>query len=470
MNAITQLPSALIDEAASTYEELLQEKTAISIFGLGYVGAVSIGCLSSLGHRVVGVDLAEDKIAAIQNGTSPMLEANLDQLLTQGVDMGIITAGSNGHRAVLETDITFVSVGTPTAEDGSCDLSFVRSVSRTIGEALREKDEYHLIVMRCSVPPGTTLKVMQPEIEQASGKKLGPDFGLCFNPEFLREGTAVADFFTPTKTVIGANDERAGEMLAEVYRAVEEEILFCSIDAAEMVKYVDNTWHATKVTFANEVGRLCKALGTDSHEVMDIFVKDRYLNLSSYYLKPGFAFGGSCLPKEVRAMEHLADELNISLPLMENLNRSNEEHVEEAFRMIVESKAQRIGFLGITFKGNTDDLRESPTLELIAMCQSAGLEVVLHDENLRLDASLSQHYGYMKHARPHLRRVVQDLPNIARKSIGEVTEEAELVVISHNKDPYRGAAYERLEETKVLDLVRMSQELPAHKNYQGIGW
>ncbi len=269
------------------------EKPAISVVGLGYVGAVSMACLSHLGFRMVGVDIAANKVDLINSGRSPIVENRLEDLLGEGVEGGLIAATDNLVTAVLQTDVTMISVGTPTANDGSCDLTFVRKASQEIGQAIAMKSSYHAVVLRCSVPPGTTLDVVAPEIEKASGKKLGPDFGVCFNPEFLREGVAVADFFAPPKTVVGASDDRAASTVSGIYEAVDKRVIFTSIAAAEMVKYVDNVWHATKVAFGNEVGRICKALDIDSHDVMDIFVQDKKLNLSPYYLKPGFAFGGS---------------------------------------------------------------------------------------------------------------------------------------------------------------------------------
>ena len=445
-------------------------KAAISVFGLGYVGAVSIACMASQGHRMVGVDVDATKIGQIARGESPIVEDRLGELLAAGVANGLIDATADARAAVLSTDMSFVSVGTPTAADGGCDMTHVRAVSRAIGAALAEKDTYHLVVMRCSVPPGTTLDVMVPELEAASGKALGRDFGIAFNPEFLREGTAVKDFFAPTKTVIGANDQQAAEMLAEVYRSVEDEILFTTIPAAEMVKYVDNTWHATKVAFANEVGRLSKSYGVDSHDVMDIFVRDRHLNLSPYYLKPGFAFGGSCLPKEVRAMDHLAQVKGLALPLIQSLTATNDEHIASALRMILESGAETVGFLGVTFKPGTDDLRESPTLELIGACLEHGLTVKLYDANLRIDGSLDGHYAYMRHARPHLRAVIEGLGDLAQGSAADAVAGTETVVVSHSNQTFRDAVEQRPEGVAVIDLCRLFKEVPADTAYHGIGW
>ncbi len=361
-----------------------QAKPAISVIGLGYVGAVSMACLSHLGFRMVGVDVSREKVESIKEGRSPIVEERLGDLLNEGVKAGLIDATQNLVAAVLDTDVTFLSVGTPTSKDGGCDFTFVRQASRAIGQAIGMKSNYHVVVLRCSVPPGTTLDVVVPEIETASGKKLGKDFGVCFNPEFLREGVAVADFFAPPKTVVGASDKRAEQTVTAIYGAVDKNVIYTSIDTAEMVKYVDNVWHATKVSFGNEVGRLCKKLGIDSHDVMNIFVKDLKLNLSPYYLKPGFAFGGSCLPKEVRAVSHIAHELGVKVPLMDSLMVTNTAHIAEAIELLKPFSGKRIGFLGVTFKPGTDDLRESPTLDVMSAMLTSGETIRAYDFKLEL--------------------------------------------------------------------------------------
>lgn len=336
---------------------IVEPRVAISVVGLGYVGAVSTGCLAGLGHRVVGVDIDPVKTGAIREGRAPLHEEGLEALLQDALAQGLVDATDDLASAVADTDMTFVSVGTPTAPDGGCDFGPILAAARGIGEGLRRKGRYHVVVMRCSVPPGSTMGVMVPAIEAASGLRHGEDFGICFNPEFLREGVAIADFHAPPKTVIGATDARAANMLARIYDRIDDKIITTTIEVAEMVKYVDNVWHATKVTFANEIGRLCKPLEVDSHAVMDIFVQDTKLNLSPYYLKPGFAYGGSCLPKEVRAVTHMAESLGVDLPLIANLDRSNKVQVEEALRMIRATGARRVAVLGLAFKPGTDDLR-----------------------------------------------------------------------------------------------------------------
>ncbi len=445
-------------------------RPAISVIGLGYVGAVSMACLSHLGFEMVGVDVDPTKVEAIQAGKSPIVERDLERLLGQGRRNHLISATTNLPAAVLTTEVTFISVGTPTAEDGSADLTYVRQAARAIGRAIAMKVGFHVVVLRCSVPPGTTLEVVAPEIEAASGKRLGEGFGLCFNPEFLREGVAVADFFEPPKTVVGANDPKSEAIVSEIYGAIDDNIIFTSIAAAEMVKYVDNVWHATKVTFANEIGRLCKSLGIDSHEVMNIFVRDTKLNLSPYYLKPGFAYGGSCLPKEVRAVAHLAAEREVEVPLIASLARSNREQVREAHRRIRALSPERVGFLGLTFKPGTDDIRESPTLELMAMLEADGIALEAYDPNLRPGPNLDSQIAYVRHAAPHLERLMARAGEFMTDDLEALVQSCDCLVVSHATDAFRKAVAGRPAGVHVLDLARLYDVPPEDAHYDGIAW
>lgn len=446
------------------------EKPSISVVGLGYVGAVSMACLSHLGFRMVGVDVSREKVNAIRAGESPIVEERLGDLLADGVKANRIDATQNLVAAVIDTDVTFLSVGTPTSKDGGCDFTYVRQASRAIGQAIGMKSSYHVVVLRCSVPPGTTLDVVVPEIEQASGKKLGPDFGVCFNPEFLREGVAVADFFAPPKTVVGASDKRAEDTVVAIYEAVDKKVIFTSIESAEMVKYVDNVWHATKVAFGNEVGRLCKKLSIDSHDVMNIFVQDLKLNLSPYYLKPGFAFGGSCLPKEVRAVSHIASHLGVDVPLIDSLMVTNRRHVAEAISMLAPFAGKRIGFLGVTFKPNTDDMRESPTLDVMAAMLDQGETIQAFDPNLNFGPLLQHQIDYVRHAVPAQAALMDNLQGITVKSADELMQSCDVVVVSHATEDFRRAVKARPQAVHVIDLARLFKELPVDKNYQGIAW
>ncbi|WP_300020082.1 nucleotide sugar dehydrogenase [uncultured Roseobacter sp.] len=448
---------------------LVDEKPAISVIGLGYVGAVSTACLSSLGHRVIGVDIDPVKVGAIAAGQSPIHERDLDRLLDDGVRAGLVSATDDLEQAVVETDVTFVSVGTPTAADGGCDHSYIDAAARAIGAGLKRKQEFHVVVMRCSIPPGVTMGFMAPIIEEVSGLRVGVDFGVCFNPEFLREGVAVDDFYAPPKTVIGANDDRSARILARIYEAVDETPVVTSVETAEMVKYVDNVWHATKVCFANEVGRLCKPLGVDSHDVMNIFVQDTKLNLSPYYLKPGFAYGGSCLPKEVRAVAHIAQTQGVDLPMIRSLDQSNKSHIDSALEMVRDTGAKTVGVLGLAFKPGTDDLRESPILEVIAALNAEGVEVVVHDPAITPDTPLAGQLAYVRHGSPGLQALAKDLPGMMRADLADVTNAADALIVTHANPAYRAAVL-AAGDTPVIDVVRVAQTTPASPAYRGIGW
>ncbi|MEQ1714614.1 MAG: nucleotide sugar dehydrogenase [Hyphomicrobium sp.] len=459
-------------ERAGFQSELpgVAEKPAISVIGLGYVGAVSMACLSHLGFRMVGVDVAREKVEAIKAGKSPIVEERLGELLDAGARAGMIDATQNLVAAVLDTDVTFLSVGTPTSKDGGCDFTFVRQASRAIGQAIALKSSYHVVVLRCSVPPGTTLDVVVPEIETASGKKLGEHFGVCFNPEFLREGVAVADFFAPPKTVVGASDKRAEATVTAIYGAIDKNVIFTSIESAEMVKYVDNVWHATKVAFGNEVGRLCKKLGIDSHDVMNIFVKDLKLNLSPYYLKPGFAFGGSCLPKEVRAVSHIAHALGVEVPLVDSLMVTNKSHIQQAINLLEPFAGKRIGFLGVTFKPGTDDLRESPTLEVMAEMLAGGATITAYDPNIHFGPLLQGQIDYVRHAVPAQAKLMDELEAMTVASGLELVDTCDVVVVSHATEEFRTVVKNRRTGVHVLDLARLFKVLPDDDTYQGIAW
>ncbi len=467
MNALAQ---KFEFEYSTALPEIDFNKPAISVVGLGYVGAVSTACLSQLGHRVVGVDIDAIKVQQIEEGTSPIHEKDLAEYLSDGVENNLISATTDLVGAVIDTSVTFLSVGTPTSKDGGCDYRYIISAAQAIGEGLRQKNSYHVIVMRCSIPPGATLDVMVPEIEKASGLKMGEDFGICFNPEFLREGTAIEDFYAPPKTVIGANDERAAKIVADIYNPVDDKIIMTTIEVAEMVKYVDNVWHATKVSFANEIGRICKPLEIDSHKVMDIFVQDTKLNLSPYYLKPGFAFGGSCLPKEVRAVAHLADRLDVRTPLIRSLAATNMLQVETATEMVRNSGHKRIGFLGLAFKAGTDDLRESPILEVINSLVQEDYQVSAYDPAIRPNTRIENQFTYVENVCPHLKPTVNALPDMMRQYGHEVIEQSDIIVVTQNTPEIQKLVASAFGRVEVIDLVRVFKEQPMFQGYHGIGW
>lgn len=455
MNAIEKKVQKRKAHELSEMMDAHKVKAALSIFGLGYVGAVSSACFADLGHKVIGVDPDQDKINTINAGRSPIVEEGLGDLLTKGVENGLLRADTDPQDAVLNSDISFVCVGTPSTPEGGCDLTYLKGVSAEIGAALRKKNAYHVVVFRSTVPPGTTEKVLRPIIERESGKRAGKDFGLGFHPEFLRESTAIADFHEPPKTVIGTGDELSAKAIAHLYDGVDDNIIHTSIEVAEMVKYTDNTWHALKVSFANEIGKLGQALGVDSHAVMDVFCRDTKLNISPYYMKPGFAFGGSCLPKDVRGINHLAEENGIKMPVIGSIIESNTAQIEHAARMIMEMGQGRVGFLGLTFKANTDDLRESPVLELLSIIHRLGRDVSIFDPHLDLDAAVRHHLLHSRHAGDEAEKLMADLPKMVRTSAASVLGSCDTIVVSHNTPMFRQAVLHRRPEQNVIDLVRV---------------
>jgi GDP-mannose 6-dehydrogenase len=442
-------------------------KQHISIIGLGYVGAVTAGCLADLGHHVIGMDVDASKCARIANGQSPMQEKGLDALLTQGVAQDLIETTDEISDAIARTDVTFISVGTPTSPDGGCDLSFIEEVADSIGRCIAVKPSFHIIVLRSSVPPRTTLDVVAARVAAASGKTLGQDFGVAFVPEFLREGVAIEDFQKPSKTVIGASDAQTAEIVATLFYPVDSNPINTSIETAELVKYADNVWHATKVSFANEIGRLAKALGIDGSAVMDVFCQDTKLNLSPYYLKPGFAYGGSCLPKEVRAVAHLAAREGVSLPVVESLAKSNAAQVDAAIQMVRNTGARRVGILGVAFKRDTNDLRESPTLDLMAALRAEGIELVIHDACLT-DDNIEESVAHALSGKSECADFARQIPQMRMQDIGNLIAEADAVFVTQDLPIYR--QHLRDCDKPVIDAARLFWPSEAPAQYEGLGW
>ncbi|HEX5126481.1 MAG TPA: UDP-glucose/GDP-mannose dehydrogenase family protein, partial [Rhodocyclaceae bacterium] len=350
----------------------------ISIFGMGYVGVVAAGCLADDGHTVIGVDPNQTKVDLINSGVSPIVEKDIGDMVAKHVATGQLRASVDVREAVFASEISLMCVGTPSQLNGSLDLHYVRNVCEQIGAAIRDKAEFHVVVARSTMLPGTMRDVVIPILEESSGKTAGKDFGVCNNPEFLREGTAVYDYRNPPKTVIGETDARSGDLLAALYAGLDAPLVRTEVETAEMVKYADNVWHATKVAFANEIGNICKGVGIDSHKVMEIFCKDTKLSLSPYYMTPGFAFGGSCLPKDVRALTYKARSLDIEAPLLNALLPSNELQIERGLKMVTDKGSKKVGILGFSFKAGTDDLRESPLVEVIERLLGKGYELRLY--------------------------------------------------------------------------------------------
>ena len=397
----------------------------ISIFGLGYVGAVTSACLASRGHRIIGVDPNASKVEHIQAGMSPIVEAGVQEMIEAAKNAGLISATGDATAAVMSSDISFISVGTPSQRNGKLDLSYVRKVCTDIGHSLRQKDSFHWIVLRSTVLPGTTESVITPALETASGKKVGRDFLVCFNPEFLREGTAVADFFNPPFTVIGTDDPILAAPIHELYSFLSAQMWETSIQAAEMIKYSCNAFHALKVAFANEMGSISRAFGVDPKIVSDIFKSDTRLNISTAYLSPGFAFGGSCLPKDLKALTYRARELDLKLPLLESILPSNAEHVDRAAEAILALGMRKVGVLGLSFKPGTDDLRESSIVHLVKRLIAEGCQVQIWDKNVSLGQLIGSNRQFINDSIPHIGMLLRD-------DIQDVMAHAEVLVAATN--------------------------------------
>lgn len=434
----------------------------ISIFGLGYVGTVSAGCLATDGHSVIGVDPNKTKVNLINQGISPIVEKDIGEMIAASVKSGLLRATSDVQDAVLNSEISLVCVGTPSQLNGNLDLSHVRKVCEQIGAAIKEKSAFHVVVARSTMLPGSMRSVLIPALESYSGKKAGIDFGVCNNPEFLRESTAVFDYYNPPKTVIGESDTKAGELLMQLYAKMTAPLIRTDVETAEMVKYADNTWHAVKVAFANEIGNLCKAEGIDGHKVMEIFCQDTKLNLSPYYMKPGFAFGGSCLPKDVRALMYKGKSLDIDLPLINAILPSNQRQIEKGIKMIVDKGNRKIGILGFSFKAGTDDLRESPLVEVIEYLLGKGYELKLYDKNVSLAALTGANQDYILNHIPHISRLMAS-------SMEEVLDFAETIVIGNGAAEFRTVPDGLKAGQVVVDLVRIVPNLSG-EHYDGICW
>jgi GDP-mannose 6-dehydrogenase len=436
----------------------------VSVLGLGYVGSVSAACLADDGHDVVGVDVAPAKADALNEGRSPIVEKGLDELIRANRANGRLRATTSPSEAVRDTDLSLICVGTPSRKNGSLDLTYLERVAEQIGAALRDKDDYHVVVVRSTVLPGTAHDVVIPALERTSGKNYGIGFGVTVNPEFLREGTAINDFRHPPMTLVGHNYRSDAEPTQALYAKVEAPTVTTTIRTAEMIKYASNTWHALKVTFANEVGNLCKRLGIDSHEVMDIFCRDQKLNLSSYYMKPGFAFGGSCLPKDVRAMQYRAKEVDLEMPVVQSILRSNELQIQHAIDEIVETGSKRVGLLGFSFKAGTDDLRESPIVILAEALLGKGFSLCIYDKNVSIARLVGANKDYINRQIPHLSSLLCD-------TIDAVLEKSDVIVVGNAAPEFAEALTRTRSSQTVFDLVRVATPRDSIRaEYRGICW
>src|SRR6476646_2373188 len=436
----------------------------VSVFGLGYVGSVSAACFAEDGHTVVGVDIAPAKVASLNEGRSPIVEKGLDELIARNTANGRLRATTSTPDAIRDTEISLICVGTPSRKNGSLDLAYLERVAEQIGEALKDKDDYHVVVVRSTVLPGTTHDVVIPALERTSGKKYGTGFGVTVNPEFLREGTAIHDFRNPPLTLVGHNYKSDAEPTQGLYASVDAPMVTTTIRTAEMIKYASNTWHALKVTFANEVGNLCKRLDIDSHEVMDIFCRDEKLNLSSYYMKPGFAFGGSCLPKDVRAMQYRAKEVDLEMPVIQAILGSNQLQIQHAIDEIVDTGKKRVGLLGFSFKAGTDDLRESPIVILAEALLGKGFSLCIYDKNVSLARLVGANKDYINTQIPHL-------SSLLTESIDEVLDKSDVIVVGNLAPEFADALMRTRPDQIVLDLVRVPVFTGlVRADYRGICW
>lgn len=434
----------------------------VSIFGLGYVGAVSAACLAKLGHTVIGVDVGQVKVDIINQGHSPIIEKDIDALVKQAVQADKLSATVNLNEAINNTELSIVCVGTPSQLNGNLDLKYIRRVCEGIGLALKKKAARHVVVIRSTILPGTMRNVIIPTLEEFSSKQAGQGFGVCNNPEFMREGTAVSDFFNPPKTVIGETDAISGDALLSLYEGLEAPVIRTDLETAEMVKYVDNTWHALKIGFANEVGNICKNLDIDSHKVLDIFCQDTKLNISCSYLKPGFAFGGSCLPKDLRALTYKARRLDLNLPILNAILPSNEQQTEKGFKMVMAKGNRKIGVLGFSFKAGTDDLRESPMVEIIERLLGKGYDIRIYDKNVKLASLVGANRDYILNHIPHISKLMTE-------SIDDLLAHAETIIIGNN-DPEFNTIFQKMKPNQtIIDFVRITDEID-RSMYEGICW
>jgi GDP-mannose 6-dehydrogenase len=438
---------------------------SISVFGLGYVGSVSAACLARAGHRVIGVDVNSDKVEMLASGRSPILEPRMRELVAEDHQASRLHATTDGIAAVRDSDISFVCVGTPSLRSGKLDLSHIEHVTHEIGTALKKKKSHHVIVLRSTVLPSTTESVVIPILQKASGCRAGADFTVCYNPEFMREGSAVADFLEPPYTILGAQSPEHLTLLRTIYENTPGPRFETDIPVAEMVKYASNVFHAVKVGFANEMGTLCKHLGVDTEIVARVFAADTKLNVSSAYLSPGFAFGGSCLPKDLRALAYRAHELDLRLPLLKALMPSNAEHLNRAVDAVLQTNKKKVSLLGLSFKAGTDDLRESPQVQLVKRLLGEGCQVRIWDEDVSLGQLAGSNRQYIDEVIPHI-------GSLLSTDLEQVVRSAEVVIIG-NRSAKRQELSQYLNPGQtVLDLVNLERshrpDQPAA--YQGICW
>ncbi len=433
----------------------------ISIFGLGYVGCVGAACLAKLGHQVIGVDVNQNKVDLMNAGKPTIIEEGIAELCKEAHDKGLMSATTVAAEAVMKTDISFIVVGTPSSKEGHLNLSYIYNVAGRIGKALKEKDGFHIVAIRSTVLPGTNKKVGE-ILEQESGKKRGKHFTVVSNPEFLREGTSVEDYFNPPLTLVGTDSEYAEKVFAELYKDINAEFICTDIKVAEIMKYVNNTYHALKIVFGNEVGNICKELDIDSHKVMEIFCKDRQLNISPYYFKPGFAYGGSCLPKDMKALKTLAHDLYVDVPVIESIYQSNENQKRKAVRAIMDKGKRNIGILGLSFKAGTDDLRCSPIVDVVESLLGKGYAIRIYDRNVKVSELTGTNKDFITAKIPHLQHFVTD-------DLDSVCNNSDVLVVT-NKEKDFNYVLDRYPGKIIVDLVRQWKDVDYDGVYDGLSW
>jgi GDP-mannose 6-dehydrogenase len=443
----------------------LPRHATITVIGLGYVGCVSAACFASRGHSVIGVDVDPIKLDLLKSGKAPVVEEQIAELTAGAVASGALTVTHDAVAAVLASEVSLVCVGTPSSPSGGLSTAFLERVSEQIGAALSNKEGWHVVAYRSTMLPGTCESLLIPLLERASGKRAGVDFGVCVNPEFLREGSSVRDFLNPPKTVVGQSDDRSGTDVLNLYHGLPGPSFRVPIAIAEITKYVDNSFHALKVSYANEIGAFCSSLGLDSHAVMDIFLADTKLNISPAYLRPGFAFGGSCLPKDVRALVHAARRQDLELPVLANVLASNEAHLRRVVDLAISLGRRRVGIFGLSFKQGTDDLRESPTVELAERLIGKGYDIKIFDSSVALSRLMGANRAYIEERLPHIGQLLTG-------NVKEVLEHGEVFIVG-SKEPSIVAAIDQIGNSQpIIDLVRLPDAARRREaaNYHGIGW
>lgn len=433
----------------------------ISIFGLGYVGCVSLGCLAKNGHQLIGVDVSQIKVDQINSGKATIIEKDIEEIIFTQRQNGNIFATRDSEEAILKTEISIVCVGTPSSDKGHLNLEYIFKVAEDIATALIHKEAFHIVAIRSTILPGTCDKFAR-ILEKVSGKKRNVHFAVVDNPEFLREGTAVHDYFHPPITLIGSDNNAAAEKVAELYKNLPAEIIITDLNVAEIMKYVNNTFHALKISFGNEIGNICTELGIDSHKVMDIFCKDKHLNISPYYFKPGFAYGGSCLPKDLKGLQTLAHDIYVDTPVISNIHKTNEIQIQRAIKKIYKHWNKKLGFLGLSFKEGTDDLRNSPAVAVIEALIGKGCDISIYDKNIKLSLLTGTNKEFIESRIPHLSSLLTD-------DVETLINNSDVIIINTKEKEFIHFL-KNVENKIIIDMVRLDETILHQSNYVGINW